>query len=500
MYQALMAAQMKECDTYMIEDIGIPSAVLMERASLAVAEDVLSYADHKEIPAGKLRVLSVCGSGNNGGDGVAAARILYLKGITASLYLAGNPDHQSAEMTRQLEIASKIGIKALKSPDFSSYDVIIDAIFGIGLNREVGGSYRKLIEKINRSGSYIISVDIPSGISADSGRVLGIAVRADRTVTMQAVKRGLLLYPGASYAGLTVRADIGIMTHDFPTAAYVPEEKDLSLLPQRDCSGNKGTFGKILVIAGSKNMSGASYFTSLAALRMGVGMVRILTPEENRCILQQMLPEAMLTTYSSETEAVSKIDGLLTWADVIACGPGLTTSVLAKNIVKTVLLKSALPLVLDADGLNCLAGNPDLLKGYRGTLIITPHIGEMSRLCGAQTERLKEDPTGYAKTFAHEYQLTCVLKDARTVTATPDGKVYINIYGNDGMATAGSGDVLTGIAAACLARGADPAKAGALAVLIHALAGDAAMKVKGRSGLLAQDLTDGIQQVLGENL
>lgn len=508
MKHIVTADQMKLRDRYSITEIGIPSSVLMERASFEIAEEVLAYLRET---GRKGHVLCVCGSGNNGGDGAACARILTLKGVSCDLYLAGNEDHYTDEMKLQVSVCRKLRIPEVRKSTFAEYDVIVDAIFGIGLTREIEGNYAEVIRRINVSGAFVISADIASGIHADSGRIMGCAVQADVTVTMQLMKPGMLLYPGAEYSGRIRIADIGILDEwnsepwgvkpsgkmDTERRIYSLDEADIpSYLPQRIASGNKGTFGKILVIAGSRNMSGAAYFSALSAMRMGAGKVRIVTVEDNREIIQRELPEALLSTYSDAVEAEDAIDKAMDWADVLCLGPGLGTDDVAETIVRHVLETAVQPLVLDADGINCLYGNTELLKAYRGMLFITPHMGEMGRLVGRTIAELKEDPISVAVNLATACDLVCVLKDARTCTALPNGNVFINTSGNDGMATAGSGDVLSGILAGLLGQRCDVLAAAPLAAFIHGKAGDAAASESGRRSVIASDIIENLKKIV----
>jgi len=485
---------MKEWDAFTINDVGIPSLVLMERASLAIADEAekLVGSDRSR------RILSVCGTGNNGGDGAAAARILRERGYQADIFLTGDRARFSREMGTQIAIAEKLGIPVLDSafPSLNDYELIIDAVFGIGLKRDVED--QDLFALINRSGLKVLSADIPSGVSADTGAVMGSAIKADVTVTMQAAKTGHLMYPGASLCGRLVIADIGIHPLKDRLTARFLEDEDLTRIPERNPDGNKGTFGKVLVIAGSKNMSGASYLTCLSALRTGCGMVKLLTTEANRVIIQETLPEVMLETFEGSDEAVEKLKAALKWADVIACGPGLGTAETAEILVRTLLRETDRPLVLDADALNIVSKEPEMMTGTKSPIIITPHPGEMSRLTKRPIPEITGDLIGNALTFSRKYHLTCLLKDARTVIACEDGSVYINTTGNSGMATAGSGDVLTGIAAGLIARGLLPSKAGPLAAYIHGKAGDIASAKTGPSAVTATLLIASLPKALGE--
>lgn len=493
MKQAVTAAQMKSFDADTIENIGICSGVLMERAALGIAEEVLAQL---ALSGKSGKVLCVCGTGNNGGDGAACARILFMKGIRTEIFYAGDLRKRTEDNSIQAAIAERLGIPCTEDSDFSDFDIIVDALFGIGLTRNIEGDYAAVIHQINTSGAYVISADIPSGIHSDTGAVMGTAIRADTTVAIQLPKPGHFLYPGAAYAGKITVCDIGICTKETDRTIHILEENDLKrILPVRAPDGNKGTFGKVLIIAGSKNMSGASYISSLAAMRCGAGMVKLITPEENREIMQRELPEALLSTWSCAEEAMQEIDEGLKWADAAAAGPGMGRNPEVGQIVRHLLEAAQLPLVLDADALNCLSGDTEILKEYRGSLTITPHIVEMSRLIGLPPAEIKKDPLRMAREFSLAYGINTVLKDARTCISDRYGNVYINITGNNGMATAGSGDALTGILASFLAMGVREDLAGAAAALVHGMAGDLAAEETGPSFLIATDLVQKLSKV-----
>ncbi len=497
MKRVVRAEEMKACDGRMIHEIGVPSLVLMERAASEVVSETIRRVS---IPAEQLKVLAVCGSGNNGGDGFACARIFHIMGASAAVLFTGNEAHLSEETRSQREICHRLGIPEYLPDQFPevSFDVIIDAVFGIGLSRAVSGASLAAVQWMNRQNSFVTAVDIPSGVHADTGQIMGDAVKADLTVSMEFLKPGLLLYPGAEYAGEVVDAEIGIQEIPSDTPILLPEETDLKQdLPPRQKYGNKGTFGKLLICAGSYNMSGAAFFSAKAALRTGAGMVKLLTTEENRHIIQQMLPEVMLSTYQTAEEAAALLERDLDWCDAVAAGPGMGNTDRTGEIVRYLIEHSDRPLLLDADALNVLSDQPELLRHARHVPAVTPHMGEMGRLSGIPVSTLKQDPVGAAETFSKQYRTALVMKDARTVTAYPDGRTYINRYGNSGMAAAGSGDVLSGIAGALMARaavsGQDANRYLYDAVLLHALAGDAAAELHGETSMTASDIIDGIE-------
>ncbi len=496
--------QMKQIDKDTIDRIGIPSLVLMERAALAAADEV------QRLHSSPARVLSVCGTGNNGADGIAAARILKARGYDVTVLLAGNLDHASPEHQIQQQIARNLDIPMTEYRDFvpGSCDVIVDAVFGIGLGRDLEGEYRELLEMLSEKrrleAAKVVAVDIPSGIHADTGAVMGTAITADTTVTFGYLKTGLLLYPGRSYAGNVVVADIGFSRTSLSRAGWdgmVLEPADRRRIPERRADGNKGTFGKLLVIAGSAGMSGAAYLSALAAYRAGAGLVKVLTVPENRMILQTQLPEAIVETYDQaeirpycETESGGSFRASLEkqcdWADAIVLGPGLGQEAYVEYLVEAVLSHAYVPIVLDADGLNTVAAHPYLTRYFTENIIITPHMGEMARLCACSAAELKADPVRAAREYSGRYGAVCVMKDAATVTADKDGNVYLNPSGCSAMAKAGSGDVLAGTIAGLLARGMECADAAAFGVYLHGLAGEAAAESYGENGLLAHNIAD----------
>ena len=494
------ASEMRDCDQCIIRKFGVPSMVLMERAALACTELLVSSDFDLS------RVLIVAGSGNNGGDGFAMARLLYLRGMPVDVWFVGNPEHLTEEAAAQKKICENYGINFVRNPVGGEYTTIVDAIFGSGLSREVTGTYRQVIEFINTHPAKVFSVDIPSGIRSDDGSVAGSAVQAELTGALAFRKIGHVLYPGAQYSGKVVRLDIGITREGFqdpgkreggkkiPKIATVTRE-DFQWLPPRTADSNKGTFGKACLVAGSKNMCGAAYLSGKAAYLTGTGLVKIISQECNREILQTLLPEAVLGTMEGFQETILR--EAFSWASAVAVGPGLSTEKWAKDIVKNALALQSTPLVLDADGLNILAGHLDWLQGVKHPVVLTPHLGEMARLTGLSIEEIKLGRLSVAKEFAKKHHVILVLKDARTIIT--DGKLtFINDTGNSGMATGGSGDVLTGIITGLLAQHMEPLRAAAFGVYLHALAGDQASKQKGEAGMLSGDLLESLPIVWKE--
>lgn len=488
----LSSEQMKHCDSDTIREIGIPSLVLMERAALAVTDEICrSGCDLRS-------VLVVCGSGNNGGDGFAVARLLDEQGVRVTAAFVGNEESLSEETAVQKKICENCGIKISSNFMQREYTVIVDAIFGIGLSREIEGRYAQVIDWINRQAAYTVAVDIPSGVSADTGHILGCAVHADLTVTFAYRKLGHVLFPGTEICGKVVRREIGITADRFergvPTV-FTYSEEDLSRIARRRAYSNKGTYGKVLLIAGCRGMSGAAFLCAMAAYRTGSGLVRIFTPECNREILQTGLPEALITTWSGEQFPAQELAAALAWSDVTGIGPGLGTGRIQEEILHHVLTEYRKPLVIDADGLNLLSKQPELLYDTDAPVILTPHIGEMMRLTDNTKDEILEDLLRAARRFAREYHVICALKDARTVVS--DGvRTYVNTSGNNGMAAGGSGDILTGIVCGLLAQKMPAFDAAALGVYLHGLAGDAAQEKHSAYGMIARDIADEIGTVL----
>lgn len=486
------AKHMKRCDQAAIEGLGIPAMVLMERAALAVTGELLK-ARPQPAP-----VLVVCGSGNNGGDGFAIARLLAEQKIAVEVFFAGNDASMTEECRLQRAICENCGIKIVRDFPEKEYTTIVDALFGIGLSRDVTGAYAELIGKLNASAAYKVAVDIPSGIRADTGTVSSAAVRADLTVTFAARKLGQVLYPAADFCGRVVCRSVGIPVRKEDAVAYALEREDLSKLPGRIPWANKGTYGKVLLIAGSEGMSGAACLGAEAAYRMGSGLVRVLTPECNRVVLQTKLPEAIVTAYQNAEDAKEKLLRAMAWADVIGIGPGLGMTESARALLEAVLETWSGPLVIDADGLNLLAAHPDWtarLADRAAPAIVTPHIGEMARLVQKTSQEMLDDRLACCRDYAKSYHLICAEKDARTIVS--DGEqVYINTSGNDGMATGGSGDVLTGMICGLLAQEMEPLAAAVFGVYLHGLAGDEAKQKLGRHAMLAGDLIREIGTVL----
>ena len=500
MRDIVTAQEMKDLDRNTIENAGVLSLVLMERAALKTVEEMKKRWKQED----REKVLVVCGSGNNGGDGLAIARLLHLRGISVSFYFPGKEEKMTPETAKQMEIARNYEVPQVHNLNPGEYTTIVDAIFGVGLARPVEGIYAQILRELNQASAFKVAVDLPSGIDADNGQELGTAFRADLTVTFAFRKRGLCFYPGRMYAGEVVVADIGIYKDSgYPVSVHSVEQNDLSLLPERVPYGNKGTFGKVLLVAGSPGMCGAAYLSAAAALKCSAGMVKIQTVEENRIPLQTLLPEAMITCEFDESANQKMMD----WCDVLVIGPGLGVSGQSRERAQWFLVRAAMcgkPVVLDADGLNLLSVHEDWRRFLGRNVIITPHLGEMSRLCSSSIGEIQKTLIRTAVNYAKETGAICVLKDACTVVADETGETCLNLSGNAGMATAGSGDVLSGVLAGilCMFLSAEkklsPVLTAALGVYVHGAAGDKAAETVGERGMTARDIIRFLPEVLAQ--
>ena len=487
--------EMARIDEYATNIIGIPSLVLMERAALAVADLIRARWDRES------RILVVVESGNNGGDGVALARILHQAGYEVEIYWIHDLKTASVSFDTQLAIAKHMNLKFVDELVDSGYDIIVDAVFGVGLSRAVMGKQAETIKALNDMEGYKLAIDVPSGIDATTGFMLGTAFRADETVTFGLMKLGLLNGMGYEYAGKVTVADIGFPKNavDFvEPRLYTYDESDLDeLLPVRKRDTHKGSYGRVGVIAGCRNMAGAALFAAEAAYRMGCGLVRVCTVEENREIVQSRLPEALLTTYceADRDSLRNAMKTMLEWSDVIVLGPGIGTGEAQTYIVDKILRRFDKPVVLDADGINILAENMSLLDDASAKLILTPHLKEMSRMINMSVTDIKSNKYDLAREFAKRHQSVLVLKDARTIVSEGSLQAYINVTGTNGMATGGSGDVLSGMIAGLIAQGMEGFEASKLGVCMHGLAGQEAANQKGKYSMLASDIVECIRVI-----
>lgn len=513
------AEEMKRADRTTSEVFGLSPEVLMERAALAVCEEITD-------PHAENRVLVFAGAGGNGGDGIAIARILHQRGAEVLLIAVGEIEKYREITRKQLETAMRYGVPLIRLSDAADaeavrmiaerrFDVIVDALFGIGVTRPLAGVWSAAVALITELKAAaggrvrVVSVDLPSGIHTDTGEVCGIAVRADLTVTMNHRKLGLVLYPGAEYAGQVRVVDVGITKESFgeehPQFAALDEEPR-SCFPARDPAANKGGFGKILLIAGNGSIGGAPILAAEAAFAAGAGMVRVFTEQKNRTALLGACPEALIDTWD-ETQPIERmtetLKNALSWATACVIGPGIGTDERAAVLLETVLENDRLPLVIDADGLNLIARRPELkdaAAAYRQAdrwPVLTPHVGEFARLSGLDADTVKKEFLTAPKKLAEELSCTILCKDARSVTTQAGRRTQIlNIVGNSGMATAGSGDVLAGIIGALAAQGLQPYDAAAVGAYLHGLAGDAAAASCGEAAVTASEIVTHLGVVL----
>jgi len=497
---------MKKLDELASSRFGISSLILMENAGRGIAEGIINDF-FKGNPFNK-RVLIFSGKGNNGGDGFAAARHLANRGADVRVFLLRPKGEITGDALVNLNIleSMEITVSVISEPrdlqrvDISLLyaDLVVDAIFGTGFKGRAAGLAAQVIDRLNRSGKPIVSVDLPSGLEADTGKANGPCIQAAKTYTLGLPKLGLYLFPGRKYAGKISLVDIS-----FPKALLKKMELPFNLITREMCEGffekrepesHKGTFGRVFVIGGSEGMSGAAAMAAEAALRSGAGLVTAAVPRSINPILENKLTEVM-TFPLPETEervlGIEAVDVLLdicSEADVVVVGPGLSSSRSIFAMLKEFLPRVNAPLVIDADALNALSKDVSLFSKINVPVIITPHPGEMARLTNSSVSEIQEDRLNTALKAAEEWNVVVVLKGAGTIVATPKGEVYINETGNPGMATGGTGDVLTGIIAGFWAQGMNPEAAAAAGVFVHGLAADMLLGEKGFRGMTAGDI------------
>jgi len=501
-------SEMKELDRKTIGEFGVTGEVLMESAARGAFRYIMENWPGIESAS------VFCGKGNNGGDGLVMARYLANHGVDVSVFLLAKKKDLKGDAKLNLDRLLKQDGKVieistdaeLEEQDLLSRqtDLMVDAIFGTGLDAEVAGLSKKIIEIINAVSheqfTPVLALDIPSGVNAGNGHIMGAAVYADATVTFGLAKVGQLVYPGAAYCGDLEIIDIGIPAALMdPIKTYaVDEELAFSLLRPRSPDAHKGDNGHALIFAGSPGKTGAAYMAGMSALRTGAGLVTLGVPAslfeifEARAVelMTEPLPDA--ATKSFDQSSAQKAAELMKGKDCIAIGPGIGQHQGIDEFVSAVLRSATAPVVIDADGLNSLSRQMELLKKTSAPVILTPHPGEMSRLSGLDVGELNWDRVAIARSFAQEWNVILVLKGARTVVAGPAGEVFVNLSGNPGMASAGMGDVLTGIIAGLISQGYEPLEASALGVYLHGKAGDLAYEEMGGVGIIASDLINRI--------
>lgn len=503
------ARQAREIDRLASENAGIPSIILMENAAIACVNALIDKFQNIE---GK-RVAIFCGKGNNGGDGFTIARHLCNRGVETAVFLVcGDEFKGDAQINFDIIEEMGIHIEHVYNTDvldyvIPSYDITIDAIYGTGIHGEVTGIGRETIQKINKFSKFIMSVDVPSGMNSDTGEICGVCVKADMTVTFAAYKAGMFLYPAADMVGDLILDKISIPDNVINKAESVAEVMDNKMFaerfPQRANDSQKGDYGKVLVVGGSAGMSGAPYMAGTAALNAGAGLVTIAAPECINKILETKTTEVMTAPVPDEKghfsdESVSEIMRRAEKVDAVLIGPGMGIFDGCHTVLKELLKNAKQTVIVDADALNILSKDMDILKDCTCPLIFTPHEMEMTRLTGMSIEEVRADRLGISKAFCEKYGVTLILKGHHTVVTAPDGLQYINNTGNAGLAKGGSGDVLAGITAAFAARGLEETAAAAMAVYLHGKSGDIVMKRRGIEAVAASAVADTLGEALSD--
>jgi len=512
-YAFMIRRQIRELDRLAIQDLGMPGPVLMENAGRGAADIIAEILE--SIPA---RVVVVAGAGNNGGDGFVLARHLLNRGVPVRTVLVSDRRKIRGDADLNLRLLKQAGAGILDAStpkrlpvlkkEIEGSDVVVDAIFGTGLTRDVDGHLQKVIEMINASDRAVMALDLPSGLDADTGLPLGACVAAHHTITFGHLKRGLIVYPGAFLAGTVHVVDIGVPGLLSDAAGIdgrmLSEEEIAPLMIPRRPDSHKGDFGHLLIVAGSMGKTGAAALAGRAAMRSGVGLATIVSTRDAQAVIEAKSLEAMadhvLETPESDLDAkaLRRLSALMKGKTAFAIGPGLGTARGVSALALKVLDEARVPCVVDADGLNILAENrPDCRTWrFKAPVVLTPHPGEMSRLCGLGTREIQGNRIDTARDFAEKSNVILVLKGAATIIASPEGHVFVNPTGNPGMASGGMGDVLTGLIGSFLAQGMDPLDAARAGVFLHGLAADAASDVRGERGLIASDLLDAVASIL----
>lgn len=501
MEKIVTSDEMRRLENYVIEDMGIDPLLLMERAALFAASRVKKHSGKK--------VLLVCGCGNNGADGMALARILTEEGYRTEVTLVGNTERRSVLNRKQEELLMNVSRKDFclhtltdtKSRHLE-YSVIVDGILGIGANRGLQGELAEAVEFMNRLSGYKIALDIPTGVNSDTGVVAGTAFKADETVTFGLKKTGLLLNEGRQYAGRVRVNSCGIVypgMDGFACSAFTLGKKDVRSCLVRDPQGNKSTFGKIGILAGSKAIGGAPLLCTAAAYRCGGGYVRLCTHANHRETILKVLPETVISAATCR-----EVEELVRFADVLCAGPGIGKDEFSRQLLHTLFMETEHTpgtIILDADALNLIAADDRLEKelwawAKKVNVILTPHLLEFSRLSGLSVADIREKKINVARKYAHEKGCTLVLKDAQTVVADAKGNLFIYAKGNCGMAVAGSGDVLAGILSGLAGQIKDPYIAACCGVYIHGMSGNRAARQLGSHSMLPTDMIKKLQKCM----
>lgn len=506
--QVVSAQQMRDIEKKAIEEYGIPSLLLMENAAIAVTQEIRQILDNKQIENGKVIVL--IGKGNNGGDGLAIARHLLILGIDVSVLSFAKTEEFKGDAALNCHLYIHAGGKFFRIEDekqlraarlaLNHADIIVDAIYGTGLRGALPSLVEEYVEEVNRSQAWVISVDIPSGLEADTGKVYRNAIRAQTTVTFGLPKLGHFLGKGPEYSGKVIVDQISIpakfLEQEEVATFVLTEEVVRSFLPVRTLQGHKGTHGRGVLVAGSLGMTGAAVLAGKAALRSGIGLLQIITPQGAAALVDLGLTEATVWPAPAknilDSQAWSVIADKCQGAQALAIGPGLGKNTDFISVLEEVLRSVEFPVILDADALNLIAEDPGILgwRQGRGPLILTPHPGEMARLCSCSAQEIQDNRLEIALNKAVEWGAILVLKGAVTVVASPDGRAFLNPTGNPGLGTGGTGDVLTGSILGWLAQGVSSFEAACLGVYLHGKAADELAKDVGWAGFTASEVAD----------
>ena len=496
---------MRELEKTAFDEYKVPSLVMMENAAQGFCEELkTAFGDLK----GK-KVNVFCGSGNNGGDGFAIARLLSVRGAVSKVFVGFDLDKLKGDARTNYELAVTFGIPISEfSGLIDKCDIAVDALYGTGFHGEIIDEEAEMVHYMNNSGAFVAAVDMPSGAMADNGEVSKSCVKADLTVTFGAAKIGQFLYPAKKYVGKLVVSPISIpdeLIKAHKSSFYTLDKTVFSLMPERAEEAHKGSFGKVLVFAGSKGMCGAAVMASEATLKSGAGMATLATPKCVSDIAASKLTEVMTIALPVEADSISKsavtmLSEKLKEQDILLMGPGLSGGENVKSVVMELTAQSKKPMIIDADALNALKGNINILKKKKAPAVLTPHVVEFSRISGHSVEEIRNNRITVARNFAKEFDVTLVLKGADTLVCCPDGRVFINTISNSGMATAGSGDVLAGIIAGIAAQGANLCDAACLGVHLHTIAGVLAAEKMGEYGMTAVDILNEVPFALKKSL
>ena len=497
------SSEMKGIEKRTIEEFGVSSSILMENAGISVVDAL------KAETGGVLmkRVCVFCGQGNNGGDGFVTARHLRCDGASVTVFFTGDRQKLSPESASNLDAAIKYGVEVilLNSDEVLeaaagavfSCDIIIDALLGTGLNRPVEGFMAKVITLINGAGRYTVSVDVPSGLNSDTGDCAPVCVYADLTVTFGLPKKGLAVFPGFDTVGKLVVSDISFpvrLLSEPRKNVLVTHDIAVSMLPYRPKNANKGTFGPVLVIGGCRGMGGAPALSARGALKSGAGIVTIAAPGSLHDSVKAGFEEVLFAWLKEDSdgfisgESLERLLELSTKAKTAVIGPGLGSGAQARVLAREFIMRSKLPVIIDADAINAVSEDKNCLKNLNKDVILTPHLGEMSKLCDAGIVDIVKNKFNIAADFARKYGVNVLLKDGRSIIADRDGNIYVNTTGNSGMATPGSGDVLSGVIASFAAQGMNTLQAGIAANYVHGLSGDLLLAEMSGEGITAGDI------------